>query len=202
MARREANHIRQDIQEDLNAIEGMKALFKAASTGDVAAIRHILTTSPRVDVNSEDINLATALHMAAMNNHAETVAVLVEHGARIDQTDKSNTTPLYTAVSRGAKEAAEKLVAAGADMSIPCGNGMAPLHASVAMDSPAITRMLLENGADITQTTDGGMTPMELAQMYDHVQQITALQEVVSARHTRRLKNLHDRSRRRHIPRA
>src|ERR671937_873546 len=75
------------------------AVADAAERRDQAAVRALLQTS--VDVNAAQVDGTTALHWAAYNDDAETVALLVRAGANVNAVNRYGVPPLPLACSAG-----------------------------------------------------------------------------------------------------
>ncbi len=81
--------------------------------------------SPNVCDNQEN----TPLHMAAKNDQAEVIALLLKHGANIDAHNDGGKTPLHIAIEFNALDAATLLIKQGAHLSIKKRDtGDTPLH--------------------------------------------------------------------------
>lgn len=72
-----------------------RPLYEAASWGEIAAIKAIIGRV--TDVDDDNHNGRTALHVAAWAGQKETVELLLEHGANVNRADKHNRTPLLFA---------------------------------------------------------------------------------------------------------
>ena len=59
---------------------------------------------------------------------AETVRVLIEHGADVTMQDRAHSTPLHLASSRGSTETVRLLLQHGADVATQDENNRTPLH--------------------------------------------------------------------------
>jgi len=57
----------------------------------------------------------TELHLAALNDYADIIPILVEHGANVNAFNEYGHTPLYYAAMHGHRKAADALIAAGAN---------------------------------------------------------------------------------------
>src|SRR5215218_3932118 len=74
-------------------------LADAAEQRDKATIRTLLGTG--VDVNATQVDGTTALHWAAYNDDAETVALLVKAGASVNALNRYGVPPLAPACTNG-----------------------------------------------------------------------------------------------------
>ncbi|CAH0404888.1 unnamed protein product [Chilo suppressalis] len=132
----------------------------------------------------------TALHLAALNNHAEVAELLVRAGARPDLQNANLQTALHLAVERQHTQIVRLLVAHGADLNICDKDGDTPLHEALrhhtlqqlrrlqdARDTTVLTGLahahdkkssvsiacfLVSNGADLTVKNKKGQTPLDL----------------------------------------
>jgi len=91
-----------------------KRLWAAAETGDDEDIE-FLVQFLEADVNTVDLNIYnyTALFLAAMNGHTQTVELLIRLGANINATDMHGSTALHYAADRGWPLVVETLHTAG-----------------------------------------------------------------------------------------
>ncbi|CAK1549998.1 unnamed protein product [Leptosia nina] len=132
----------------------------------------------------------TALHLAALNNHAEIAELLVQGGARPDLQNANLQTALHLAVERQHTQIIRLLIANGANLNICDKDGDTPLHEALrhhtlqqlrrlqedtdfpslggianALDkksSASIACFLAANGADLTIKNKKGQTPLDL----------------------------------------
>lgn len=99
---------RQDIIDDLvhngadwNLLDKQKRniLHLVATTGDEETLKHILDTY-RLDINGQDINAQTPLHIAIINEHYKMIDTLLGYGADRNMLDSNNSTPLVYAIEK------------------------------------------------------------------------------------------------------
>ncbi|XP_026322504.1 E3 ubiquitin-protein ligase MIB1 [Hyposmocoma kahamanoa] len=170
---------------------GFNALHHAALRGNPSAMKIMLGKLPRpwiVDDAKDDGY--TALHLAALNNHAEVAELLVRGGARPDLQNANLQTALHLAVERQHTQIVRLLVAHGADLNICDKDGDTPLHEALrhhtlqqlrrlqdARDtallsglahthdkksSASIACFLAAHGADLSVKNKKGQTPLDL----------------------------------------
>lgn len=60
------------------------------------------------------------LHAAVVNNHVDTVRVLLENGVDVDQLDKDGRTAIISAAKLGLKDMCQMLIRHGADVNARC----------------------------------------------------------------------------------
>ncbi len=92
--------------------------------------------------------MASPLHWAAMNGHAEAVALLVAHGAQLDAQSDMLGTPLHAAAGFGRTETLQRLLAAGADIEARNREDFTPLINAIIKEKPDAVAALLAAGAD------------------------------------------------------
>ena len=85
----------------------------AAFFGLCDELEALYKDSGEVGTLSDDLNL---LHLAALNDQASAIQVLLDHGANIERRDPNRLTPLLRAIRSEALEAATALVSRGADV--------------------------------------------------------------------------------------
>lgn len=96
----------------------------------------------------------TLLSRAAEQGSAESVRLLLAHGAEIDATTRSGMTPLLLAALNKRSEATALLAAAGAAVGI--------IEATALQDREVLLRSL-KTGADLDAASTAGMTPLMAA---------------------------------------
>jgi ankyrin repeat protein len=113
--------------------------------------------------NVDDGEGRTPLISATANGVAESVGVLLAHGAD-KEVQPFGQTPLLIAVSRGDQKSAEVLLQAGANVNAcTTGEGETALHFAVSRKDPALTALLLANKADVNARNRNGGTPLDYA---------------------------------------
>lgn len=106
---------------------------------------------------------ASPLHIAALMNSQEAAQMLIDLGARVNQTTIMNETPLFYAVSGTSIEIAQNLIVHNADINLNDFYGFSPLHMSAYRNSADALILLLDNGANIEALTRRNWTPLHLA---------------------------------------
>lgn len=94
-----------------------QAFLAAAAQGQESKVDQAL--SEGVDVNSKNLNGATALQLAAAGGYLTIVQSLIANGADVNAADNNGTTPLMAAAIGGFDEVARALKAAGAKSAKP-----------------------------------------------------------------------------------
>lgn len=136
------------------------------------------TTSEYLDmVNAEGGSYGTALIAAASRGHREIVQLLLNNGARVDETgeNKIHGTALYEAAGGGYRDIVQLLLNHGAQInSVGEKTGMA-LNAPVARGRREMVRFLLDNGAQINSTGGEYGTALHLAAACGHWEMVQFL---------------------------
>ena len=130
------------------------------------------------NINIQDRDGNTPLHMAILNNNANIVQLLLDHNANITISNNKNCTPLHTAASyaeyqhRTSLNEAESyrnneqiillLLDHGANINIQDNNGNAPLHMAI-FHNEHIIPLLLDHGANINIQDNNGRTILFIA---------------------------------------
>src|SRR5919198_2747785 len=83
----------------IGAARDAAPLADAVQHGDKQAVQSLLKV--RADVNAPQSDGATALHWAAYLDDAETTALLIRAGARVDAPNNYGVTPLALASTQG-----------------------------------------------------------------------------------------------------
>ncbi len=133
---------------DSNAInnDSMSPLHGAISNADsehwcilqqndpnVAIIKLLL--SFKANVNIQDKDGWTPLHLIAYRNHARMLPLLLEHGADVQAKTYDGQTALHIAVAQSNLNIATLLLEAGAHVNTEDANMITPLHVAVSFDS-------------------------------------------------------------------
>lgn len=138
----------------------VEAAMLAVRSGDTAALERALTARPDLaTARPPGHGGRTLLHVACdwpghLPNVAESIAVLVRHGADVDATfvGPHAERPLHWAASADDVEAVDALLDAGADIDAPGAvvGGGTPLNDSTAFGQWRAARRLVERGAAVS----------------------------------------------------
>ncbi|KAL8773444.1 MAG: hypothetical protein Q9209_001547 [Squamulea sp. 1 TL-2023] len=101
-----------------------------------------------MDVNGQDSDGASALHIAAKNGHAAAVKQLLDYHANINAEDSSGETALHCASRNGDKTVVELLLSYGANVMKKDTRGWGALDWAVIEGKDDIVKILLEHGVD------------------------------------------------------
>ncbi len=129
------------------------------------------------DVNARDMNGATLLHKAAMNETTYEAEFLLAHGADINAKTNNGNTPLILAVSTGGQKMVEFLLAHGADINAKANNGYTPLMVAAYSGLREEVELLLAHGADVNARDSAGQTPLHIATSEKHQDVVDLLRQ-------------------------
>jgi hypothetical protein len=73
--------------------DGRNELHRAVMMNDIARVQH-LVTGKKIDLNEQDDEGFSALHLAAQEFRKDIVRILLDHGAVVDIRDNNGNTPL------------------------------------------------------------------------------------------------------------
>ena len=150
--------------------KGWLALHYMAKNGKRDLIPLALSQAPNVNVQKNDG--LTALHLAAVNDHAEICHDLIhKYGAIIDKQDINHDAPLYWVTCKNTPESflmAHFLIEAGANINSQNYNKRTPLHNAVTKGYMNIVCLLIQHGAHVNQADQQGNTPLHLAAYCEH----------------------------------
>ena len=119
----------------------------------------------------------TALHIAAVSDHTETAALILDWGGDVNVLSSGGDPPLYQAAHWGRADMVRLLLSRGADPDIQANTGVSPLHGAASnvarSGSAAVVSLLLSHGAKpnlrrshsnpgfITRAGETGYSPLD-----------------------------------------
>lgn len=185
-------------------MDSARELFAAVDRGDVAGAAGVLAASP--SAIHGHFHGATALHRAAARGDLALLALLLEHGARLEARDEGGSTALAWAsdaeqdpavdllLSHGARAGAVDLAARGRVPELiqlleespwmleeRTAQGT-PLHAAARRGRTAAVECLLAQGANALERDDDGCTPLELARARRHADVVARIEQELARR--------------------
>ena len=144
---------------DIGALEASLASFRWASTA----------------VNHRSSDTTPLLLLAATQDDAPSVSLLLRARASINIADSSGATAAFVAARSNAAAALEVLIRSGCDVNQPRASGATPLYVAAQNDSRAALAMLIAGGAAVDAPKEGGFTPLLIAAMRGHAPCVSAL---------------------------
>jgi ankyrin repeat protein len=113
------------------------------------------------DVDAEDNNHSTPLHLASSQWDVEAATLLVERGANVQVQNNNGQTPLHLASEHGVHDTMRLLLDGGADMDAEDNNHSTPLHLASQWNVEA-AKLFIERGANV-HVRNKGQTSLHLA---------------------------------------
>ncbi|MBA3953901.1 ankyrin repeat domain-containing protein [Candidatus Dependentiae bacterium] len=142
-------------------------LLKAARNGDRAKIESLIT-EPDADINTQDMDNRTPLHLTAAGGSTNAVEILLSYGADINAQDFNKDTPLHVAALEGHVDVIELLLKHGANIDAQSNDKSTPLRLAAEYGHRKVIELLLKHGADINAQSVSQKTPLHSAAIKGH----------------------------------
>lgn len=140
-----------------NRLQHRTPLHYCCHEGDLDSAR--LLIQGKADMNIQDAQFKTSLHLAIEEDNDPIIDVLLQSGADVNlcsiESGMKNS-PLMDAAHKGKHVLAEKLVRAGANVNKVGKQDMTALHLAARRGDPRMVRILLEARADATLESING----------------------------------------------
>lgn len=118
-----------------------KIFLKAVNDGNLDMVMQLIIDG--ADVNIENEDGMTALHLATIKGDSEMVKILIRNDARISKQDRYGKTPLHYAIEKGDIEIVRILVASDNKIAeIEDNRGLTPLHYAILGNKIEIAKIL------------------------------------------------------------
>jgi ankyrin repeat protein len=134
------------------------SLADAVERRDRAAIRTLLQSG--VDINTPQVDGTTALHWAAYNDDAETVALLLKAKANVNAVNRYGVPALAPACTNGNAAIVKLLLDAGANPNTTNNGGETVLMLAARSGNADVVKALLAHGAKIEARERHGQTAL------------------------------------------
>ncbi|MFD5216975.1 ankyrin repeat domain-containing protein [Streptomyces tendae] len=156
-------------------MERSNELVRAARDGDAAEVVRLLDAGVPVDALDDDAR--TALDLAAQENHADVVRVLLAAGAdtAAHAGPYHDLTPLTCAAMVGSTDAVAALLDAGVSMGAQDRIPYTPLVLAAGDNRPKTVALLIDRGADPEDRAMKGRTALEWAACRGAVESVVVL---------------------------
>ena len=151
------------------------AFMKACKTGNVDAIKLLLSVGANPNINNDDGQ--TWIHHTVIGNWSrEVLPVVIAHGGDVNAATKDNITALMLASRTGNVDAIDALLAAGADPDITDVDGYTCFHDAVdAGCNKETLTAIMNHAANIHAANKKGVTPLMAAVCKGNVDAIKVL---------------------------
>ncbi|XP_060685564.1 CARD- and ANK-domain containing inflammasome adapter protein [Hemiscyllium ocellatum] len=146
---------------EINSTVLVDALFKAVQKNLHVAVGIIIELG--IDVNTRNSLQYTPLLLAAELGHAESVKILIDKSARLDERTPNMDSALHLAVQIGSLSVAKLLIDHGMDANIVSSDNQTPLHVASLHNQPPMIEMLITRGSKVNAVTKEKVTPLHIA---------------------------------------
>lgn len=141
------------------------ALRHHSYQGSTLQVDSLLLDRP-MDVNQPiNFDMGSALHIAGMKGHLDTVQRLIHRGAKVNGTNYAKQTSLHAVCEANNGEVAWELLASGANADQRDSVGQTPLHRAAFVGAIEALRALLDYGANVKVRDEGRQMPIHKAAM-------------------------------------
>ena len=155
--------------------EQRQQMFAACANNDSVALGKLLQHP--LQPNVTDRRGRTPLHQAVWQGHVESMQLLIEADANLDQSDTDGATPMFLAAQHGHVDVVRYLAEAGAHIDKGDTDGATPLWIAAQYGHVDVVRCLAEAGAHIDKVDNGGTTPLRIAAQDGHVDVVRYLEK-------------------------
>lgn len=131
----------------------------AAYQNDFHQMKILLDSHYEV-LNARDVNGATVVHYAVVNQNADMLEWLCDMGADVNISDNQGLTPLMLAVSTENEQISQLLLQCGANPNAQDQHLLTPLHYAMYQTNPHIIQILLVHGSEPLAKDIDGNTPL------------------------------------------
>lgn len=147
--------------------DGGTALHAAADQDQEEAVAVLLGHDPDWDVNKQDNDGMSPLHLGSWNGNVGVISLLLGAGAAVDQEAKDGTIPLHRAVVSGSLEAVililEAMTKSSASIDKRDTYDRTPLYRGAWAGYVDIVEKLVDSGANLHIPDKDGWTPLHAA---------------------------------------
>jgi hypothetical protein len=141
--------------------------FADSTIQDPAALARLLDQGVDPNTRSRDVTKDSLLFRAVRIRATETVKLLLERGARVDERSAHfKKTALFQAAYDGSMEIAKLLLAKGADVNALDEDNNNVLREAIAGERPEMVRLLMKHGANPNQVNKKGESMKAIAAKY------------------------------------
>ena len=157
------NPVGPDNGEDLT-----KTIYDAAERGDKDGLSAAIAKSQNLESLSHDINKDhkngwTPLDVAAYNNNADCLKLLIAAGADVNKPSNNGKTPVWRAARSSNADCLKLLIAADTDVNKANNDGQTPVYAAARNNYADCLKLLIAAGADVKKANSNGKTPLQIA---------------------------------------
>ena len=123
----------------------------------------------------ENVELLESQGVACLSEYYKLAALLISHGANVNNKDNHGNTPLHHACGLGFYITAELLTSHGANLDETNNNGDTPLHLACCNMHYEIAKLLITYRANVDVQNNNGDTPLHLVCREMHYEMVKLL---------------------------
>lgn len=138
-------------------------VFQVIRKRDTRQLASLLAADASTVIKTRGPGGASPLHIAASQDDAESLQLLIGRGAVVDTPAENGATPLHWAANCNAAAATGILIENGANVNARTARDFTPLHWAALGNATNVIVVLLEHGAAPMLRNDEGKTPLDLA---------------------------------------
>ncbi len=148
--------------------------FAAIQAGNYSLVQDLLNNS--ADVNAQDRDNFTPLHLAALNGYTAIAQLLIDKRADIKaQTIREKATPLHCTAENGHTATAQLLLEKGADVNAQTTNNTTPLFIAAFNSHTTTAHLLIDKGADVKAQDKKNWTALHASSYNGHTATVQLL---------------------------
>ncbi|XP_055974473.1 LOW QUALITY PROTEIN: ankyrin repeat domain-containing protein 7 [Sorex fumeus] len=151
-----------------------KKLSKAISVGDLEKVKEYVSFR-KYDVNMQDREFRTPLHLACANGRSSVVSQLIDKKCKKNAWEREKICPFTETIQCKKEICATILLHYGADPNLMDSNGNTALHYAVCGEKISLVEKLLEYKANLEVQNKDGYTPLLLAITENNVKMVEFL---------------------------
>lgn len=141
---------------------GRTLLQECVTLSDVDMVKSLIEYGA-ANVNAQNDDGKTALHIASRAGALNIVCLLLDAGAQTDIQCLDGTTSLHLAMWKNKSQVVERLIKAGANPNLQDQDHWTPLHWGVQNCNLELVKLLVENGANMDVVNKSLLTPFTLS---------------------------------------
>ncbi|KAI8148845.1 ankyrin repeat-containing domain protein [Fennellomyces sp. T-0311] len=147
---------------DINARDalGHTPLVNSLFSQSLGCLQLLLKAGAQLDIQDPQGN--SLLHVAAINNFADGIDALLEHGLQVDHVNHRQLSPLAVAIGMGHTQVMKRLIKGKADVNSKTRFGTV-LHHAVTWNRIEAVHMLVTQGCDVNVLNTMDETPLLIA---------------------------------------
>nr|XP_054761417.1 ankyrin repeat domain-containing protein 50-like [Lytechinus pictus] len=129
--------------------EVFQNLKKAVSKGKIKEVKQLIKDG--ANINKEDQDGYTCLHIAVKNGQRDIIEYLIKHGADVEKTTSAGRSTLHLAALQGLLKVMKIILSHGGELNKGDDDGWTALHIAAENGHLDVTKHLISKGADVNR---------------------------------------------------